>query len=72
MSSFTPNPALAGERVIVHGANFGIDPSAVTVTFGGIRGTVISASNDRIERSCPLGCPPVLTRCGSPWRGASA
>jgi hypothetical protein len=55
VTSFTPNPAQAGERVIVHGANFGIDPSEVTVTFGGIRGTVISASNDRIEAIVPAG-----------------
>jgi hypothetical protein len=53
VTSFTPNPAQAGQRVIIHGTNFGSDPSAVAVTFGGTRGVVLSVSDGRIEANVP-------------------
>jgi hypothetical protein len=57
VTSFTPNPAQAGQRVIIHGSNFGGDPSAVAVTFGGIRGVVFSVSDGRIEANVPASLP---------------
>jgi gliding motility-associated-like protein len=43
------------ERVTIKGDNFGADASRLVVFFGGVRGTIISASNQVVEVSIPPG-----------------
>lgn len=55
ISSFTPTSQVPDKDITIYGTNFGTTASALTVKFGGVTGTVKSATSGTIVATVPSG-----------------
>ncbi|MDX9760106.1 MAG: IPT/TIG domain-containing protein [Bacteroidota bacterium] len=69
VSNFSPISGPIGTMVTVSGTNYGTDPSALTITVGGVVVTPVSVTNTeitfRIPSSLPMGATTIKIQKGS-------